>query len=169
MTQDKLYEVKSLAKSFRDSFKGIIFCIKNERNMRIHITVAAYILTFSTFYSLTGTQYILLVNVICIVLFAEAVNTSIEAVVNIQIQCYNNLACIAKDVAAGAVFICAFFAVIVGCILFLKPEIILYIVEFLFGNLLWGCLFLISLPLTSLFIFYWPNKARMIITKTRTR
>ena len=167
--QDRLYEVKSLAKSFNYSFKGIIFCVKNERNMRIHITIAVYTLAFSAFYHLTGTEYILLMGAICMVLFAEAVNTAIEAVVNLQTQCYNNLARIAKDVAAGAVFITAFFAVVIGCILFLKPAIIIYIIRFLVSDLLWGCLFLLSLPLAALFIFYWPNKLHKIVGRSRVR
>jgi diacylglycerol kinase (ATP) len=158
---DRMFEVKSLAKSFRNAFRGVIFCIKNERNMRIHITVAAYVLVFSAFYALTGTQYILLLGAICMVLFAEAVNTSLEAIINLHTQWYDNLARIAKDVAAGAVLICAAFAAVIGCILFLKPAIILFIIVFLFDNPLWGCLFLLSLPLGLLFIFLWPNRVRI--------
>ncbi|MEG0692005.1 MAG: diacylglycerol kinase, partial [Oscillospiraceae bacterium] len=30
-------DVRNLAKSFSYAFKGITYCIKNERNMRIHI------------------------------------------------------------------------------------------------------------------------------------
>lgn len=158
---DKLHEVKGLAKSFRNAFRGIFFCIKNERNMRIHLVAAAYVLVLSSFYNLTGEQYILLLGAIFLVLFAETVNTSIESVVNLNTQWYDSLARIGKDVAAGAVLLCAIYAFIVGCILFLKPDILLDIVLFLVGNPLWGLLFLLSLPISVLFIFLWPNNVHI--------
>lgn len=165
MLDDRIVEVRSIAKSFRDALKGLEFCVKNERNMRIHLTAAAYVLVFSVFYSLSGTQYILLIGTICMVLFAETVNTSLEAVINMNTQCYDHLARIAKDVAAGAVLFCSFFAAVIGFILFLKPAIIIYILVFLFDEPVWGCLFLISLPLCALFIFCWPHKALKIARK----
>jgi diacylglycerol kinase (ATP) len=161
MLEDRMVEVKSLAKSFRNAFRGVVFCVRNERNMRIHLIAAAYVLVFSYFYSLTGTQYILLLGTICMVLFAEAVNTSLEAIINLHTPWYDNLARISKDVAAGAVLICSLFAAVIGCILFLKPVIIMHIIIFLCINPLWGCLFLVSLPLAALFIFLWPKKVRI--------
>ena len=158
MLDDRMIEVKSLAKSFRDAFRGLMFCIKNERNMRIHLTAGAYVLVFSAFYGLTPTQYMLLLGVICMVLFAETVNTSLEAVINLQTQYYDHLARIAKDVAAGAVLLCAVFAVVIGCILFLKPETLKRIVIFLFENPFWGCLFAASLPAAGVFIFTRPGR-----------
>lgn len=161
MTQDRMYEVRSLAKSFRNAFRGLWFCIRNERNMRIHLTVATYVLVFSAFYTLNCQQYILLLLTICLVLFAEAVNTALEAVVDMSTPWYDHLARIAKDVAAGAVLFCAIFAVVVGCILFLKPAILLMIVRFLFEKPLFGGLFLLSLPAAAGFIFFWPRKLRL--------
>jgi diacylglycerol kinase (ATP) len=167
LSRGRLAEVKSLAKSFRNAIAGVAYCIKNERNMRIHLTVTAYVLVFSAFYHLTGTEYILLAGAICLVLFAEAVNTAIEAVVNMHTQCYDSLARIAKDVAAGAVLICAVVAAVIGCILFLKPDILLKIIDYLFTHLLWGGLFLVSLPVSAIFIFYWPRKVRTVMARSR--
>lgn len=158
MLENRVQNVKSIARSFRNAFKGVLFCIKNERNMRIHLTTSVYVLAFSPFYHFDSGRYIMLLIVIGMVLFAETVNTSIEAVINLHTQWYDNLARIAKDVAAGAVLICTFFATAVGCILFFKPAIIMYIVHFLFVYPIWGCLFLISMPVTALFIFCWPMK-----------
>lgn len=146
-------KVRSLARSFKYACRGILYCVKNERNMRIHLVTTAYVLMFSLFYSFTQTQYILLLLTICLVLFAEGVNTAIEAIVNLETQSYDSLARIAKDVAAGAVLICAIFAVIVGIILFLKPATIIYIVHYLIDNPFWGILFLLSIPAALVFIF----------------
>lgn len=151
-------KVRSLARSFRYAARGIVYCVKNERNMRIHLVVAAYVLIFSLFYEFSQTQYILLLLTICSVLFAETVNTAIEAIVNLETQSYDSLARIAKDVAAGAVFICAIFAAVVGIILFLKPATIVYIVHYLITNPFWGILFLLSIPASLIFIFGLPKK-----------
>jgi diacylglycerol kinase (ATP) len=158
-------KVKSLARSFRNAGKGVKYCVKNERNMRIHLVVAAYVLIFSIFYNFTQTQYILLILTIGMVLFAEAVNTAIEAMVNLETQCYDSLARIAKDVAAGAVLICAIFALAVGIILYLKPATIAYILYYLVVNPLWGVLFLVSLPAALFFIFGLPRKDAFVKVK----
>ena len=151
------FKVRSLARSFKCAGNGIFYCIKNERNMRIHLTAAIYVLVFSLFYDFSTTQYILLLLTIGMVLFAEAVNTAVEILVNLETQWYDSLARIAKDVAAGAVLICAIFAAIVGIILYLKPATIAYIVIYLIKNPLLGILFIVSLPVAAAFIFGPPR------------
>lgn len=160
MSEERTLGVRSLAKSFRNAFRGIVFCVKNERNMRIHLSAAAYVLVFSPFFHLSAAEYALLLTVICMVLSAETVNTAIEAAINLQTQWYDNLARIGKDVAAGAVLICAVFAVAVGLVLFLRPPVLLAIVCFLIGNPLWGVLFLLTLPADILFIIGRPGAGR---------
>lgn len=85
-------ERRALCKSFLYAFHGIRFCVKNERNMRIHLAVAVLVTAFSLVYGLTGTEYALLFLTMGAVLSAEAVNTAIEAVVNLESPSYNALA-----------------------------------------------------------------------------
>ena len=159
-TRSRVIKVKSLARSFKNAGRGVMYCVKNERNMRIHLVTASYVLIFSPFYHFSQTQYILLLLTIGIVLFAEAVNTAIEALVNLETQCYDHLARIAKDVAAGAVFICAIFALAVGIILFFKFTTIFYILNYLISNPFAGALLVISLPVATAFIFGLPRRAK---------
>jgi diacylglycerol kinase (ATP) len=146
-------QVKSLAKSFKNAFKGVLYCIKNERNMRIHLTVTFYVLIFSPFYHFSQSEMMILLLAIGMVLFAEAVNTAIEAIVNLQIQCYDHLARIAKDVAAGAVLICAVFSAAVGIILFFRTAVLINIFNCLVTNWILLLLFVLSLPVSVAFIF----------------
>lgn len=148
--------IRSFRDSFRYAFKGIAFCIKNERNMRVHITAAVYVLSFSPFFHLSATQYAILFLTIGLVIFAEALNTAIEAVINLEAQWYDNLARIGKNTAAGAVLVCAFASVLVGVALFWRPATLLFIVEYLCSHLVFGLLFLASLPVASIFIFFFP-------------
>lgn len=158
-------KVKSLAQSFRYALRGIAYCVKNERNMRIHIVVTIYVLVFSVFYNFTETQYLILLLTIALVLFAESVNTAIEALVDLETGSYDSLARIAKDVAAGAVLICAIFAVAVGVILFFKPAVILHIISFLAHNIFLCTLFILSLPASAFFIFGLPIGAARLKRK----
>ena len=57
--------------------------------------------------------------------FTYAAETAVDAVVDLVTEEYRPLAEKAKDVAAGAVLIAAFFAAIMGCIIFL-PKLALF-------------------------------------------
>ena len=75
---------------------------------------------------------------------------------NLESPAYNSLARIAKDVAAGAVLVCAIFALVIGLLLFWRPAVLLKIGQTLCANPVWGGLFLFSIPLALAFIFIGP-------------
>ncbi len=114
-------------KSFRYAARGIIYCINNERNMRVHTVVMLYVFVFSPFFELSRGQYALLLVTMSSVLAAEMVNTACEGLSDLTMADYNPLARTIKDVAAGAVLICAIFAVCVGLCLFWRPEVFAHI------------------------------------------
>ena len=111
---------RALLKSFLYAFRGIGYCVKNERNMRIHISAAVCVAAFSFVYGLSPIEYGMLFFVMGFVIVAEMFNTGIEVVINLEMPSYHNLAKIGKDVAAGAVFVAAVTAVFVGLSLFLR-------------------------------------------------
>lgn len=113
--------VRSIAKSFGFAFRGLKFCILNERNMRIHIVVLLFVVYFAALFGLSCGEWAILCVTFAMVLVCEMINTAIEALVNLGAPAYDNIARVAKDVAAGAVLLTAFMAVIVGGILFIKP------------------------------------------------
>lgn len=115
-------EVYSLVKSFSYAARGWFFCVKNERNMRIHTVVSIAVLLFSLVFGLTMPEYAVLIVTMALVLTCEMINTAIEALVNLETGAYDHLARVAKDVAAGAVFVMSIAALAVGFVLFLKPD-----------------------------------------------
>lgn len=125
--------------------------------MRIHLSVIVFVLEFSLLYGLTKTEYIQLITLFGLVLAAEMINTAIEALVNLQTQSYQNLARIAKDVAAGAVLVLAVASVVVVIIFFDIPKLqqsFLYM-----GEHPWIIAgFLVELALALLFIFRWNRR-----------
>lgn len=127
-------EFRSLKKSFSYAVRGVVYCIGNERNMRIHLAVATNMVLFALIYKLSRTEYILLFIIIGLVLLCEMINTSIETLVNLGSPAYHNLARIAKDVAAGAVFVVAIISIIVGLMLFGNLDRLLLAFSEIFSN-----------------------------------
>ena len=109
-------------RSFVYAGRGIWFCIRHERNFRIHMVAAAYVLIFAPYFSLTRGEWAALLAIIGLVTAAEAVNTAVEQVVNLASPRRRTRARVAKDVAAGAVLLCAAGALAAGLFLFLRPE-----------------------------------------------
>ena len=161
-------QVKSLIASFRYAARGVAYCVNNERNMRIHLVTAAYIVVFSRFYDLSVSQFALMICAIALVVAMEMVNTAVEVLVNLESPAYNSLARIAKDVAAGAVLVCAIFALAIGLLLFWRPSVLLKIGQTLCANPVWGGLFLLSIPLALVFIFVGPARIWRWLARQKT-
>ena len=109
-------------RSFGYAGRGIWFCVRHERNFRVHMTAAFYVLLFAPYFSLTRGEWAALLAVLALVLAAEAINTAVEQVVNLASPRRRTRARVAKDVAAGAVLLCAAGALAAGLFLFLRPE-----------------------------------------------
>lgn len=110
-------------KSFKYAFRGIIYCINNERNMRIHAVVALYVFAFSFFFGLSRTGYAVLFLTIALVWMTELFNTVAEELSDLVAPSFNPVVRIVKDMASGAVLVCAGFSVFVGICLFWRPAI----------------------------------------------
>ncbi len=117
-------------KSFKYAFRGIIYCINNERNMRIHTVVALYVFGFSFFFHFSRTQYAILCLTVSAVLMAELFNTVAEELSDLAAASFHPVVRIIKDMASGGVLVCAFFAVLVGVCLFGKPPVLCGIAAF---------------------------------------
>lgn len=109
---------RPLLESFNYAIDGLIYVLRTQRNMRVHFIVAATVLGVSLMIRISSTQFMLLVMVIGMVLISELVNTAIESAVDITTSAYDPLAKVAKDVAAAAVMVSAFAAVVVGYLIF---------------------------------------------------
>ena len=144
-------------KSFVYALRGIGHCIVHERNMRFHLVAAGYTLYFSTFYDFDRGEFLLLLGVIVLVMVCEAVNTSVEATVNLYTREYRENARIAKDAAAGAVLLSAIFAVAVGVLLFWEPTVIAGIWEYFIATPLRWAVFLAVFAAAVIFVFL-PNR-----------
>ena len=108
----------SLKSSFYYAFQGIMTCLKNERNIKIHCTMAALVVTAGAILRISAVEWS-----ICFALFGLIMGLAIEAVVDLVTEERRPLAKVAKDTAAGAVLIASVMAAIAGLIIFLPKGI----------------------------------------------
>jgi diacylglycerol kinase (ATP) len=107
-----------LVDSFNYAFEGIIHVLRTQRNMRIHLGVAAAVLVVAVVADVTKLELISLLLAIAFVLIAEMINTALEAAIDVATSSFDPMAKLAKDIAAGAVLIAAINAVAVGYLVF---------------------------------------------------
>lgn len=111
-------KLKKLVDSFNNAIDGIIYTVRTQRNMKIHMVVTLGVLIVCLFFNVSKSEFLILAITITMVIGAELLNTAIEAVVDMNTNHYHPLAKIAKNVAAGAVLLTAINAVVVGYIIF---------------------------------------------------
>ncbi|MGL6277992.1 MAG: diacylglycerol kinase [Gaiella sp.] len=108
----------SLLDSFNYAFEGIVHVLRTQRNMRIHFAAAVVVLVAALAFDVSRLELIALLLAIAFVLFAEMVNTAIEAAIDVASTSFDPMAKLAKDVGAGAVLIAAITALAVGYLVF---------------------------------------------------
>jgi diacylglycerol kinase (ATP) len=109
---------RSLLWSFNYAIDGIVYALRTQRNMRIHVATAALVLIAALFFHVSRLEFLVLVLTVAFVIGTELVNTAVEATIDVATQTFDPIAKIAKDVAAGAVFVSAICAVVIGYVIF---------------------------------------------------
>ena len=94
--------------------------------MRAHFIAALGVLLAALFLRVSPIEFALLALSILFVLFAELINTAVEAVVDLVTPGFHPLAKIAKDTSAGAVLVAACGAGIMGYLILAKYILPLY-------------------------------------------
>jgi undecaprenol kinase len=112
---------KRLLRSFGYAFSGLSYVAKHEQNMQMHLITACVVLGFAYFLHLPLTHWLLLLVVIAGMFALEIMNTAIERTVDLVTRDFHPLAKKAKDIAAAAVFVYCFFAVVIGLLIFIPP------------------------------------------------
>jgi len=109
-----------LFKSVNAALEGVVHTIQTERNMRLHFLAGFLVLIAGIYLNLGAVEFMLLCFAVTFVLVAEMFNTAVEHAIDLISEEYHPLAKVIKDIAAGAVFVSAVNAAIVGYILIFK-------------------------------------------------
>lgn len=115
----KVEKNRSLVDSFNNAIQGLIYVVRQEKNMRHHIAISFLVILLATVLGVSRLELIALILTIGGVFFAELINTAVEEIVNLITSEYHPLAAIIKNVAAGAVLVAATTAASVGYLIFI--------------------------------------------------
>lgn len=146
----------SLFKSFVYAFRGIFWMVSHERNFRIHLSCMAYMLYYLLrydFFSVSRTEFAVLLLACALVLGGELINTGIEKSDDTITRETRRTIKISKDTAAGAVLVFAIFAVAVGVAVLWQPEAFSLLFLHYRENPLCILMFVLSVVACTLFIF----------------
>lgn len=113
-------------KSLSYALRGILFAVQSEANMKRHLVIALLVTIAGFILAITHLEWIIISFAIALVLFAELMNTALEANVDLVTKERRYEAMLAKDTAAGAVLVTSINAAIIGLIIFI-PHIKVFI------------------------------------------
>ena len=111
-------KIRKLLDSFNYAIEGIVYAVRTQRNMKIHMLAAMLVLLSCFMFNISKIEILIITITVSMVIVAEMINTAIECALDATTNYYHPLVKIAKNVSAGAVFVTAFNAVIVGYIVF---------------------------------------------------
>lgn len=111
---------RTLVQSLNDAVEGIIYVIKNERNMRVHFLLGFLVLVAAILVGVSRIEWIILWTIISLVWASEMINTVIEEMLDLVEPFFHPNVRMIKDVSAGFVLVVAINAMIVGSLIFSK-------------------------------------------------
>ena len=120
-------ELRARLRSFRYAFAGVRLLFDKEHNARIHATITVLVVVAGIMLRVSPMEWGVLVICIGLVLSAEAFNSAIERIADYLTTERDDRIRDIKDLAAGAVLLCAIAAAIVGLIVFVPHIVYCYV------------------------------------------
>ncbi|MFA5777874.1 MAG: diacylglycerol kinase family protein [Candidatus Paceibacterota bacterium] len=120
--EKKAWREVKYSEKFSNAFRGMYVAWKATRHAFIHLLATLIVIIFGFYFKVSSFEWIALIFAIGFVLVSEVFNTAIEIDIDLTSPEYHPFARDTKDVAAAAVLLSVFVAVIVGFIVFL-PKI----------------------------------------------
>lgn len=112
--------IQKIVSSFDHASQGVPIAFKG-RNMRIHGIAALLVICFGLWFTISKTEWIVILMLIGLIWSAEMMNTAIENLANVvrdSLGLSYSATKEPRDIAAGAVLIMSVIAAIVGLIIF---------------------------------------------------
>lgn len=120
---NKIKNNSSIYASFDNAIEGIVESINTERNMKIHLISAFFIILISFFLDFSRVELIIISITISLVIAFELINTAIETLTDMVVEGkYSKLAKKVKDISAGTVLIMSINSIVVAYLI-IYPKI----------------------------------------------
>lgn len=118
-----MINIKSIFKSIKYAFEGLIHVVKSQNNARFHLLATIIVLGLSIWLKLDALEWCLILVAISLVWIAECFNTTLESFFDLVNPEPHPLVKHGKDSGAAAVLIAAFLSVALGFIILGPPLI----------------------------------------------
>jgi len=106
-------------KSIGFAFKGAYLLITTEASLKVQLFIGVLMTVAGFYVGLSPTEWCIQILVIVLIMAIEGVNTAIEEIADFIHPEHHPKIGLIKDLAAGAVFIVAVAAFIIGCIIYI--------------------------------------------------
>ena len=105
------------------AFKGAYLLITTEASIKVQFFIGILVTIAGFYYNISSTEWMIQILTIASIMSIEGLNTAVEEIADFVHPDHHKKIGLIKDIAAGAVFITAIAAVIVGCIIYI-PKVI---------------------------------------------
>lgn len=112
------FSISARIKSFAYALQGIGFMLRTQHNAWVHAVASVGVVAAGLVLRVSVADWRWLIVAIAMVWVAETFNTAVEYVCDVVSPGYSEAVKHAKDIAAGAVFLCAAAAILIGGITF---------------------------------------------------
>lgn len=119
--------------SFQAAIAGVVYTLRTQPNAWIELTAVLFVTVVGAWFGIARWEWALLVLIFSLILALEAVNTAVEAVVDLVSPDYHPLAKVAKDAAAGALVFAVVGSIVIAGIIF-GPRLWLLIANWMIGD-----------------------------------
>lgn len=114
------YKSQGFRNTFKNARKGMRLAIRSERNIRVHLATALFVMLLGVFLGLDSVKICILLLTVAMVVSMEMINSAVEFSLDAVFHNrYSKLVGMAKDISAGAVMFVTIVAVVIGCLIFL--------------------------------------------------
>ena len=138
---------------FYYALRGVRRTVETQRNMRIHLAAAFYVLLAGAVCGIPAGQWCAVLLCIALVTALECLNTAVEAVCDTITTEYSKTIETAKDAAAGAVLCAAVLSAVVGAVIFFNGACLGAALRFAKDHPLGAAAIVLTVPLWIRFIF----------------
>jgi diacylglycerol kinase (ATP) len=112
------FSLADRARSFRYAFSGLAYMLRSQHNAWLHLAITAVVCFAGWWFSLSAADWRWLISAIALVWVSETMNTAFEFVCDVVSPEFHVSVARAKDIAAGAVLICAAGSALIGILTF---------------------------------------------------
>jgi diacylglycerol kinase (ATP) len=119
MTKQKDSFILGRMKGAKYALKGALILLRTEASVQVQFTIATLLTIAGFYFKISTTEWMFQILSIGLIMSIEGLNTAVEEIADFIHPDFHNKIGLIKDIAAGAVFIAAIAATMIGLIIYL--------------------------------------------------